>query len=284
MIACESRTRRPFEFETSDNLNNGTATTQADGGDVDEVTADVTWSKPTKPLGKPHSIWQHLLDHGTPAQVARLKDDPGLQPDAPTLSVLTAADGLRAFSIGVEQLRPHRAMWLPEHDVFVSLAPAPADFAEYRAAFKGERVLDRVKRESKARPAEWMDKWADFGNPTRTHHGQETSCLGAKGHLTGTVAQHGSLCEFGMHRWANVRPDFASPHKFRLDLLWPEFRWIGQRIVDGLPIIVTTPERGGQRCEIARFAAPLRDAPSVRRGEVASVFFTSLAKHRRRVV
>lgn len=69
-------------------------------GAVDSVTAHVSWPKLTRPALKPHSIWQHLLDHGEPRQVARLKDDPGLQPGAPVLTVLTAADGTRGFSMG----------------------------------------------------------------------------------------------------------------------------------------------------------------------------------------
>ena len=245
-------------------------------GAVDSLTAEVSWPKPSKPPLKPHSIWQHLLDHGTPGQVARLKDDPGLQPGAPVLTVLIAADGTRGFSIGLEQLARHKAMWLPEHDVFVTLTEEPMEFATHLASLKGERVLDRVKREPEATLAEWTNKWADFGNPIRPHHGQETSWLGTKGHLTGFIARHGSLYKFGVDRWASVRPDLASPHKFRFDPLWPGSQWTGQRIVDGLPVLVTTLERNGQRCEIEQFAAPLRDAPPAKRGEVASVFLTKV--------
>jgi hypothetical protein len=245
-------------------------------GAVDSVRAEVSWTKPSKPPRKPHSIWQHLLDHGTPGQVARLKDDPGLQPDAPVLTVQMTSDGTRGFSIGLEQLARHKAMWLPEHSAFTMLADAPVEFATHLASLKGERVLDRVKHEPEATLAEWTNKWADFGNPARPHHGQETSWLGTKGHLTGFVARHGSLYKFGVDRWAGVRPDFASPHKFRFDLLWPGSQWTGQRIVDGLPVLVTTLERNGQRCDIEQFAAPLRDAPPAQRGEIASVFFTRI--------
>lgn len=246
----------------------------ASAGQVAAVVADVSWPKPSQPSRKPHSIWQHLLDHGTPDQVARLRDDPGLQPDAPVLTVLTVADGTRGFSIGLEQVVRHRAMWLPEHDAFITLADAPVDFATHLASLKGERVLERVKHEPEATLAEWKGKWADFGDPTRPHHGQETEWLGTKGHLTGFVARHGSLYKFGVDRWASVRPDFASPHKFRFDPLWPGSKWVGQRIVDGLPILVTELEREGQRCELEQFAAPLQDTASAQRGETASVLLT----------
>jgi hypothetical protein len=42
------------------------------GGAVDSVTAEVSWKKPARPPRKPHEIWQYLLTHGTPEQVARL--------------------------------------------------------------------------------------------------------------------------------------------------------------------------------------------------------------------
>jgi hypothetical protein len=266
----------PEGFEAGDALDGGVARTRAGGGDVDAVIAEVSWPEPVQPPLKVQSIWQHLLDHGKSEQVARLKDDPGLTPDAPLLTVQLDAEGTRGFSLGLEQLDRHRAMWLPEHDVFVTLAEAPVDFAEHLASHKGERVLDRVKREPEATLAEWTNKWADFGDPNRPHHGQETSWLGTKGHLVGTVARHGSLDKFGVDRWASVRPDHASPHRFRFDPLWPGARWVGQRIVDGLPVIVTTLEREGQRCEIEQFAAPLYDTPPVKRGEVASALLTRI--------
>jgi hypothetical protein len=262
-------------FETGDTLQGGVCETRAGAGDVDALTADVSWQKPTKPPRKPQEIWQYLLDHGTPGQVARLKDDPGLQPDAPVLTVLTAADGTRGFSIGLEQLARHKAMWLPEHDAFVTLADAPVDFATHLASLKGERVLDRVKHEPEATLTEWTNKWADFGNPTQPHHGRETDLLGTKGHLTGFVARHGSLYKFGVDRWGSVRPDLAFAHKFRFDPLWPKCQWTGQRIVDGLPILLTTCECEGQRCEVEQIVGPLRDTPPAKRGEIASVLLST---------
>jgi hypothetical protein len=137
-------------------------------------------------------------------------------------------------------------------------------------------VLDRVKREPEATWSEWTNRWEDIGNPNQWNKPWETSWLGARGHLVGTVARHGSLYKFGLDRWGNARPDHASPHKFRLDLRWPGSAWASQRITNGLPILITTLERGGQRCEIEQFAAPLRDAPPPRRGEVASVLFSRI--------
>ncbi len=267
---------RGDSLESGDALQAGVCETRAGAGDVDAVTTEVTWTRPTKPARKPQEIWRHLLEHGTPGQIARLKDDPGLQPDAPTVTVLTSADGTQGFSIGLEQLARHKAMWLPEHDVFVTLADAPVDFAKHLGSLQGERVLDRVKHEPEATLAEWTHKWADFGNPTQPHHGNETELLGAKGHLTGFVARHGSLYKFGVDRWGRVRPDLSFVHRFRFDPLWPDWQWTSQRILDGLPILVTTCERGGQHCELEQIVEPLHNTPPAKRGEIPGVLLGKL--------
>jgi hypothetical protein len=263
-----------FEVETGESFREGVLETRAGGGDVDGITAEVSWKQPGGTSRKPHEIWAYLLQHGTPDQIARLRDDPGLMPDAPVLTVVMSADGTQGFSLGLEQLVRHRAMWLPERDVYVTLADAPVDFAAHVAGLKGERVLDRVQREPEAALADFTSRWEDIGNPNQWNVSWQTRWLGTLGHLTGTVARHGSLYKFGVDRWGGVRPDYASPHKFRFDPLWPECKWVGQRITNGLPILVTQFERSGQRCEIEQFAAPLRDAPPAKRGEVSSVFLT----------
>lgn len=263
-------------LESGDTLESEVAETRAGAGDVDALTVEVSWKKPGEPTRQPQEIWDYLLQHSAPEVAARLKDDPGLVPDAPLLTLQLEAEATRGFSIGLEQLQRHRAMWLPEHDVFVTLADEPVDFAAHLASLSGERVLDRVKREPEATLAEWTNKWEDIGNPVQWSPSWETRWLGTKGHLVGTVARHGSLYKFGVDRWGSVRPDFASPHKFRFDPLWPGSQWVGQRLVNGLPLIVTTLEREGQRCEIEQFAVPLPDSPPARRGEIASALLTRL--------
>ncbi len=278
-IECQGRKIRvaaalPSDMEAGDTCESGAWNTTAGAGDVDTLIVAVSYHEALKPLRQPHSMWQYLLDNGAAGQATRLRDDSGLQPDAPVLTILTAPDRTRGFSLSLEQLVRHRAMWLPEHDVFITLADRPVDLATHLASLKGERVLDRIAREPETTLGEWMSKWPDFGDPSQRHHGQETSWLGTKGHLTGLVARHGSVYKFGVDRWGKVRPDLACSHKFRFDLLWPQCRWMGQRIVDGLPILITDLERDGQHCQIEQFAAPLGTMPPAKRGEIASVFFT----------
>lgn len=267
----------PSGFEAGDTLEGGVCVTRAGGGDVDGLTFVVAWPAPVQPRRKVHSIWQHLLEHGEPGQIRRLQEDPGLQPDAPVLTVVLAEDGTRGFSLGLEQLLRHRALWLPDQDVFVTLADAPVDWVEHLSSLQGQRVLDRVMQGPESTLAQWTSQWEDVGNPNEWNPPWETTWLGTRGHLVGTAARHGSLYKFGIDRWASVRPDFASPHRFRFDPLWPGCRWTGQRIVDGLPLVVTTLEREGQRCELEQFAAVLPGAGPVRRGEVPSVFLTRVS-------
>ena len=121
-------------------------------GRVAAVIAEVSWKPPSLPPREVHSIWKYLLENGDPGQVRRLKDDPGLQPDAPVLTVQLSSDGTEGFSIGLDQLARHKAMWLPDHDALITLADEPVDFKAHLASLKGDRVLDQVKR---ARKPHW---------------------------------------------------------------------------------------------------------------------------------
>lgn len=254
-------------------------------GDVDGLLVGVTWPKPTAALRKlalhkdqytveNDAMWGYLLKNGSAGQVARLMDDTWQQPDTPILTVQLANDGTKGFSIALEQLLRHRAMWLPEHDVYITLADQPIDFEKHLASLTGKRTLDQVKQAPDATLSQFKKSWADFGNPRQWDVSWQTTYQGTKGHLLVTTAAHGSLYKVAIDRWANVRPDFASPHKFRFDLLWPESQWKSQSIVNGLPICVTQLERNGQQCEIEQFAAPIPAIPVTRQGSISSVLLT----------
>jgi hypothetical protein len=271
---------RGVDFEATDQPANP-ARFEAGGGDVDVLEANVEWPSVTDRSGGPFpfqyngdAMWKYLFEHGTPGQITRLRDDPALTPGAPVLTVQTREDGTRGFSIGLLQLRKHRALWLPEHDAYVTLADDPLPWADHLASLAGERTLDEVRVAPEATLASFTNRWEDMGNPNVWNRPWETSWLGTRGHLIPVVAQHGSLSKFGIDRWASVRPDHASPHRFRFDPLWPDSRWTAQHLTDGLPVIVTHLEREGQRARIEQFAAPLYPTPPDRRGEVASVLFT----------
>lgn len=255
------------------------------GGDVDRLNVAVSWPAPVATPLKLAShkdqytvnndaMWGYLMANGTPGQGARLRDDTWNQPDTPILMVELDEDGTLGFSVAVEQLLRHGAMWLPEHDCYITLADKPVDFQKHIAALKGKRTLDIVNTSPDASLDDFKKKWEDFGNPLTWDVSWQTRYLGTTGHLLVTAAAHGSLYKFAIDRWANVRPDFASPHQFKFDVSWPGSQWKSQRIVNGLPICITQLEKQGQQCEIEQFAAPLARIPSDGNGEIPSVMLT----------
>ena len=234
-------------------------------GDIDELITEVSWPEPTAPLRKlayfndPHSIkgdamWGYLLENGSAGQSARLRKDPWYHPDAPLLTVQLNSEGTEGFTIGLLQLQEQGAMWLPEQDVFITLGES---FEEHVAKLKGQRILNKVEQEADASLAQFKERWEDIGNPVAWNPTWQTQFLGIKGHLTVTAASHGTIYKFAVDRFGNVRPDYASPHKFRLDLSWMNSTWKSQKIENGLPIIITQLEKKGQLCEIEQFAAEM---------------------------
>ncbi|MCX8109511.1 MAG: hypothetical protein N3G20_11990, partial [Verrucomicrobiae bacterium] len=234
------------------------------------------WARSEVPLANVHPTWQYLLENGKTDQVQRLKDDLKFQIGGPVLTVVTDPDGTRGFSVNLDQLKQHKAMWFAEHDAFVTVADAPVGFSAHLASLKGERVLDKVKREPEATFADWAAKWEDVGNPNQYDKPWETTYMGVKGHLTGFVASHGSAFKFGIDRWGNVRPDLGSPHRFRLDLVWQGSKWEGQRLVDGLPILLTTLKKNGLTCEMEQFAASLTQPVPEKQGKNPGALLTML--------
>jgi hypothetical protein len=247
-------------------------------GDVDELISEITWQKPSAELLKVFDgakMWRYLLEHGSSGQVQRLRQDPWNQPDAPLLTVELNQDGTEGFSFSLEQLLEKRAMWLPEQDIFLAIDDNAIPFDKHLSSLKGERVLHRVMNEPDATLAQFKSIWTDFGNPLLYDVPWQTKYEGTTGHLFVTAAAHGSVYKFAVDRWGKVRPDFASPHKFRMDPVWPGSRWTSQRIENGLPVIITSLENNGQFCEMEQFASPLEalDAAATG-GSIPSVLFS----------
>ncbi|MET3879663.1 hypothetical protein [Chitinophaga sp. OAE865] len=243
-------------------------------GDVDELIAEVSFPEPTAPLRKlanfrdPHSIngdamWGYLMEHGSPGQSARLRKDPWYHPDAPLLTVQLNKEGTSGFTIGLLQLLEQGAMWLPEQDIFITLADNPVSFEEHLASLKGRRILDRVKEAPDASLSQFKKLWEDIGDPIAWNVSWATTWLGIKGHLTVIAPSYGSVYKFAVDRFGNVRPDFASPHKFRLDISYGNCIWKSQHIENGLPVIITRLEKNGQLCEIEQFAAAFGNKEAV---------------------
>ncbi len=276
-----------MQTEKNDRIATASSMLNCGAGDVDELVADISYIKPTAPLRKlaghkdaytlkDDAMWGYLMENGSAGQSARLKDDSWYKPDAPLLTIRLNEDGTKGFTIALEQLRSHGAMWLPEQDAYITLANNPVDFKRHIASLRGKRVLDEVAQQPDASLEAFHKAWPDIGNPNEWDVPWQTRWMGTTGHLTVTAAAHGSIYKFAVDRWGNVRPDFASPHKFALDLLWQGSTWQRQKIDKGLPVIITSLEKNGQTATIEQFASPLVDLSTTIRGYIPGVFFSKV--------
>ena len=243
-------------------------------GDVDILLLDVQWPEPADTLRKMASQWDFLVKNGYRGQAERLERDTWDQPGTPVLTIQLSKDGTKGFSVALKQLLQQKAMWLPDDDIYITLSDHPVGFSQYVSSLKGTRVLDKVRQEPDATYDDFKARWPDFGNPNQWKVPWQTKYLGTTGCLTVTAAAYGSLYKFAIDRWGRVRPDFASPFKFRFDPIWEGSRWKGQRIMNGLPFIVTDLERNGQYCKLEQFAAPVTGQATSVPGGVKSVLFT----------
>ncbi len=264
-------------LESDDQLSNGILLNYG-AGDVDELIATISWQKPVAELLKmgEMKMWPYLMENGSQGQIERLSKDPWNMPDAPILTVQLDKAGIEGFSFSLQQLLSEGAMWLPEQDIYLSIADKPLDFDQYLTSLTGMRTLKRVNKEPDASYEFFKTQWKDFGNPNVYNFPWQTKYKGTTGHLTVTAAAHGSIYKFAIDRWGNVRPDYASPYEFRMDPIWEGSKWISQVIENGLPILITHLEKDGQRLEMEQFASPLEKIDASNRGYIPSVFFTKV--------
>ncbi len=261
--------------EGADTLRDGVARTRAGAGDVDGLSCTVRFAPQSiAPITNAHSIWKHLWQHGDAGAAQRLQTDPAYRPDPRKLTVQLHEAGTRGFSLTVDQLLTQKTFWLPELDVFVSAGEPPVSFATHQQALepkRGQRVLDRVAREPEASYAEFTARWADMGNPVYLNPHSIPP-----GHIVG-LTWDSALYKFGVDRLAQVRSDYGKLERFHLSFDFGDAQhalaqaWKGQRLTDGLPVITTTFEKDGVRCEVEQFAFPLDGPPTERRGDIKMV-------------
>ena len=197
------------DFEAGATVHGAVCETRAGAGHVDAINFAVSWRKPSQAPRQPQSIWQHLLNHGEPGQVARLKDDPSLQPDAPVLTVLTAADGTRGILHRSRTTRPTQS------DVAAG-ARCIRHAGRCAGGFRGASRLAERRTGAGSREARTGgdtrgvgQQWEDIGNPTNGPSPGQRRLAGHERPPYRFVARHGSLYKFGVDRWASVRPDLC---------------------------------------------------------------------------
>ncbi|MCW5556482.1 MAG: hypothetical protein KIT22_01340 [Verrucomicrobiae bacterium] len=262
-------------FEDGDVLQAGGIETRAGGGDMDSVEMDLAFPpRQIQPIAKAQAIWEYLLAHSDPDTVRRLRQDPGFRPDGRRWTVRLDPEGTRGFTLTADQLLSQKAFWFPELDLFIATGESPESFAQYQAEqapFRGLRILDQLESEPEATYEQYLQRWEDMGNP-----GYQNSSQIGPGHIV-CLAWDGSLDKFGIDRGGGVWNDYGTTNGFRLffdfSKLDPELArsWRGQRLTDGLPLIVTRIERRGSRGELEQFAYPLGGVPPQRRGDVPVV-------------
>lgn len=266
--------------ETADALHDGIARTSAGAGDIDGLSCVLRFErKSIETITNAHPIWKHLWKHGDPGATQRLQADPAYRPDSRKLTVQLDQTGTRGFSLTVDQLLTQRAFWLPELDVFVSAGEPPVSFAAHQQTLEtkgGQRVLNRVAREPEATYAQYTARWEDMGSPAYNNPHPVPP-----GHIVG-LTWDSALHKFGVDRLAEVRNDYGKLERFHLSFDFGDAQralakaWQGQRLADGLPVITTTFEKDGVRCEVEQFAFPLDGPPAERRGGIKMVLLQKL--------
>jgi len=222
-----------------------------------------------------------LFQHGDPEATRRLQSDPAFRIDPRKLTLQLDDTDTRGFSLTVDQLLTHRTFWLPELDVFISAGEPPATFAATQlelAARRGCRLIDRIANEPEASYAQYTNRWEDMGHPAY----QNPHSI-APGHIVGN-GWDSALHKFAVDRLAGVRNDYSQIDRFDLSFDFgnaqPDLAaaWKSQRLTDGLPLLTTTFEKDGVRCEVEQFSYPLGGPPMERRGDMPMVLLQRVPK------
>ena len=263
------------QAEPTDALQDDVARSKAGAGDVDGLSCTLRFAPASiEPITNAHPIWKHLLEHGDAGAAQRLKADPAYRPDRRRLTVQLDEAGTRGFSLTVDQLLTQKRFWLPEFDVFLSAGLPPVSFAAHQHALEAaqaQRVLDQVAREPEATYAQFAALWENLGSPS--YHNPHPI---PPGHVV-SVTWDSALHKFGVDRLAEVRNDYGKLDRFHLSFDFGDSQhglaqaWKAQGLVDGLPVITTTFEKEGVRCEVEQLAFPLEGPPAERSGDIKMV-------------
>ncbi len=245
---------------------------RAGAGDVDSLEFTISYpEEPATRLQKTHIIWADLIAHSDADTARRLGSDPAFRTNPQKVTILLNEEGTRGFTVSLDQLREHRALWIPSLDAYVTSGDQPVSFEDHQRAlaeWKGGRILDRVEREPEATYEGYASLWEDMGNPAYTNPQQR-----GPGHIV-CLTWDSAIPKFGIDRGAGVWNDYGNPDHFQF---WFGFgdlaqgitgSWKSQGLHDGLPVITTLFERDGVRYEVEQFAYPLHGPPGERRGDI----------------
>ena len=229
---------------------------------------------PEQHLQNLHIIWADLIANSDSDTARRLSQDATFHINASKFTVFMDSEGTKGFTVTADQLREQKALWIPSLHVYLTAGDEPLPFQkhlEQLAAWKGQRILDRVHTEPEATYELYKSRWEDMGSPSYVHPSQP-----APGHIV-CLTWDSAVAKFGIDRGAGVWNDLGNADHFQF---WYGFgdlahgildSWKGQRLKDGLPVITTVFEKEGTRYEVEQFAYPLDGPPTERRGDIPMV-------------
>jgi hypothetical protein len=268
-------TSRGDGLEAAEGLRHDAWQTHAGGGDVDGVDLVLRYPEQlVKDLEPLHPIWRDLIAGSDPDTACRLRLDPAFRRDPRKLTIRLNDEGTRGFSVTVDQLLQNKVLWVPSLDLYLSIGDPEVPFERHQdelRKWQGRRILDQVHQQAEASYADYTARWEDMGSPSYVHPRQP-----APGHVV-CLTWDSAIPKFGIDRGAGVWSDLGNPERLRfwLDLgdLTRDIKrtWKGQKLLEGLPIVRTSFEGHGLRCEIEQFAYPLDGPPPERRGDIAMV-------------
>jgi len=267
---------RGYSLEAGEGASDGAWQTRAGGGDIDGLSFELQYPQhpPARLQNLAGVVWPALLSHSSAGTTRRLMQDASFWINPPRFTVQMDPQGTKGFTVAVEQLLEHKALWLPSLGIFITQGDHPVSFAEYQKhleRWKGKSILHRVNSKPDATYAEYTSRWADTGNPDYKHPDSVPP-----GHIV-CLTWDSAIPKFGIDRWAGVWNDYGNPDHFRF---FYDFKniganlthyWKDQRLHNGLPVITTTFEKNGVRYSIEQFAYPLNGPPAERRGNIPMV-------------
>ncbi len=224
-------------------------------------------------------IWADLIAAADADTARRLGGDAAMVPNSPRLYIQMGDDGTHGFALTFDQLKQHRAFWVPALDIYIAAGQPFTPFAEHRKSLEplqGKRMLEQVERDAEATYDDYAARWEDMGDPAYSNPQQR-----GLGHIVG-LAWDSSIHKFGIDRGGGVQNDLGNPDRFRF---WFDFgditkgivqTWKGQSLHDGLPLLTTIFEREQLRYELEQFAYPLNGPPPERRGDMRMVLMQRL--------
>ena len=265
-----------YLLEAGEGMKDGAWQTHAGAGDVDGVNFDLLYPQqpPQRLQDLGDVVWSDLLAHSSADTVRRLTEDAAFWIDPPRITVQMDREGTKGFTVAVEQLLEHQALWFPSLGIYITRGDQPVAFSAYQKdleAWKGKTVLHQVNSEPDATYAEYTSRWADTGNPDYRH-----PHIVKPGHIV-CLTWDSAIPKFGIDRWAGVWNDYGNPDHFRFSYAFRSIGaeltkyWEGQSLDDGLPVITTKFEKDGVRYSIEQFAYPLDGPPAERRGNIPMV-------------